>query len=212
MRRLGSIGRAAFAASVVLGASSVTHASLAEGTQDSQHMQDPQDNQGMHDTQAAPDTTVAQAVTALLSVQKIDKTNRMLTLKTSDGQTFDAKAGPDVDLKRIHAGDSVEATYYEEIAIAINASGKTATKSTTTTVQREGVTAKQATLTARVVSVDADKKTVTLRDPQGKMHMVKVQDPDVQAKLDRIKAGDTVDVTYTQAIAMSVQPAQQEKK
>jgi hypothetical protein len=103
----------------------------------------------------------------------------MLTLKTSDGQTFDAKAGPDVDLNRIHVGDSVQATYYEEIAVAIRPSGKTAPKTTQTTVQREGVTAQQATMTAKVVSVDAEKKMVTLRDAQGKTHAVKVQDPDL---------------------------------
>ena len=36
--------------------------------------------------------------------------------------------------------------------------------------------------------------------------MLKVEDPDLQAQLGKIKAGDSVDVTYTQAIAVAVEP------
>jgi lipopolysaccharide export system protein LptC len=75
---------------------------------------------------------------------------------------------------------------------------------TSTTTQRGGVTAQQATLTAKIQSVDLKKNTVLIRGPQGKTHTLKVDDPDLQAKLRQIKPGDTVDITYTQAVAVAV--------
>jgi hypothetical protein len=195
MRRLTRIGRAAVMGVMLSSATVITHVAFAQGGDDA----GPQDPQGVQ-------RATARAVTAMLSVQKIDKSTRLLTLKTADGETFDAKAGPDVDLDRLRVGDPVRATYYEEVAMGIRTTGQTGPKTTQTTVERDGVTAQQSTLTARIVSVDADKNTVVLRDPQSRMHSVKVVDPDVQAELDRIKPGDVVDVTYTQAVAISIQP------
>ena len=199
MRRVASIVRAAAAGVLVIGTATVAHPSRA---QDAGMPNTPQASQDTQVDQA----TEAQAVTAILSVQKIDKSTRMLTLKTPDGRTFDAKAGPDIDMGRLHVGDPVQATYFEEIAVALTPAGSPAANPSQTVIEREGVTAQQATLTARVISIDPAKETVTLRDPQGKMHSVKVNDPHVQAELNRVKPGDNVDVTYTQAVAISLQP------
>jgi hypothetical protein len=72
--------------------------------------------------------------------------------------------------------------------------------------ERGGVTAQQTTITAKVLAVDTDSNSVALRGPQGATHIIQVQDPDLQAQLGKIKAGDSVDVTYTQAVAVSVEP------
>ena len=77
---------------------------------------------------------------------------------------------------------------------------------TQTTVQRGGATAQQTTVTARIVSVDPNANTVTVQGPQGLMHSLKVKDPDLQARLSRLRPGDTVTVMYTRAMAISVQP------
>jgi hypothetical protein len=73
-------------------------------------------------------------------------------------------------------------------------------------VQRGGVTAVQATLTAKIVAVDEKNDSVTIKTANGDTHSLKVEDPQLQAMLPKIKAGDNVDITYTQAVATSVEP------
>jgi Cu/Ag efflux protein CusF len=174
------------AAAIIVGASTVARPVPAQ--------QSPQDTA----------TPASEVVTASRMVQKIDKASRMVTLKDSQGNTLDVKAGPDVNLGKLKVGDSVHTVYYQELAVGISV-GK-APHVTTTTTERGGVTARQTTVTARILSVDTSKNTVTVRDPQGRMHTMKVQDPDLQARLGRVKAGDNVQVTYTQAVAVSVEP------
>jgi hypothetical protein len=154
-----------------------------------------------------PVETEATAVIATATIQKLDKADRKLTLQGPSGQSFDVKAGPDVDFDRLHVGDRVNATYYEEVAVAINRIPHAAPSAAARTVQRGGVTAKQATVTARIVAVDAADDTVTVRTADGRQRTVKVEDPALQAELPAIRPGDDVDLTYTQAVAIEIEPA-----
>jgi hypothetical protein len=152
------------------------------------------------------------AVIATATIQKLDPADRKLTLQGPSGPPFDVKAGPDVDFDRLHVGDRVNATYYEEVAVAIDRIPHTAPTVAARTVQRGGVTAKQATVTARIVSVDAADDTVSVRTPDGKQRTVKVADPALQAELPAIRAGDNVDLTYTQAVAIAIEPVGEPSK
>jgi Cu/Ag efflux protein CusF len=217
MQRVARISRAAAAAVILAGISSASAMSVAgqdtpdKGNQDqgsrdqSSQGREMQDQSGRN--QDPPTTVKAQLVTGTPTIQKIDKANRKLTLKGAQGKTFELKAGPDVNLDQLHVGDRVNASYYEEIAVAINKHVEGTPKVASTTVQRGGVTAQQSTLTARIVSVDTEKNTVGVRMPDGKTHTLKVDDPDLQTQLSKIKPGDNMDITYTQAVAVSVEPA-----
>ncbi|WP_408228762.1 MULTISPECIES: hypothetical protein [Paraburkholderia] len=57
---------------------------------------------------------------------------------------------------------------------------------------------------ADVVAVNPKHKTVTLRGPKGNTLDLKVEDP---AQFANIKKGDQVDAVYTEALAISVEPA-----
>jgi Cu/Ag efflux protein CusF len=155
----------------------------------------------------SPDTASAEVVTATATIQKIDKTSRMITLKGDQGHMVDVKVGPSVTIDKLKVGDKVNAAYYEEVAVALHKPGEQAAKMTQTVTERGGVTAQQTTITAKVLAVDTAANTVVLRAPGAAAHMLKVEDPDLQAELGKIKPGDNVDVTYTQAIAVSVEPA-----
>jgi Cu/Ag efflux protein CusF len=161
-----------------------------------------------HADQSNPNPSVAsaQVITGTGTVQKIDKEKRLVSIKGDGGHDFEAKVAPNVSLDKIKVGDRVNAAYYEEIAVSLRKQGEQAPKTTQTVTERMGVTAEQTTITAKVVSVDMDKKEVTLRGPSGGTHELRVQDPDMQAQLGKIKPGDNVDVTYTQAIAVSLEP------
>jgi hypothetical protein len=64
-----------------------------------------------------------------------------------------------------------------------------------------GVHAQTVQITATVTKVDRAKQEITLRGPRGKSVAVAVQDP---ANLDKVKKGDLLEITYTEAVAISV--------
>ena len=140
------------------------------------------------------------------TIQKIDKDGRVVSVKGDRGNTVDIKVGPNVALDKLKVGQRVNAAYYQEVAVALHKPGEQAPKMTQTVTERGGITAQQTTVTAKVVAVDLATNNVVLRGPQGETHAVSVKDPDLQAQLGKIKAGDSVDVTYTQAVAVSVEP------
>ncbi len=186
MRMTSKLGRVAAAFAIALGVASVPRSSPAD--------------------QPAPETASAEVVTASAIVQKIDKDSRVVTLRGEKGSVLDVKVSPDVKLDKFKVGDRVNAAYYTEVAMSLHKTGEPAPKSTQTVIERGGVTAQQTTLVAKVVSVDPAQNSLMLRTPQGATHSLRVQDPDLQAQLPKIKPGDSVDVTYTQAIAISVEP------
>jgi hypothetical protein len=77
---------------------------------------------------------------------------------------------------------------------------------TATTVQRAGVTANQATVTARILSVDPARNSMVIRGPFGGESTLTVEDPALQARLQQIKPGEDFDVTYMQAVALTIEP------
>jgi len=186
MLEVSRVGRALAATAIIASVSSVPRPSSAE--------QDPQ-------------TVTSEVVSGSATIQKIDKANRMVTLKGMEGRTIDFKVGSDVNLDRLRTGEKVDATYYQELAIGIRRHGQSAPTRTEKTTQRGGVKVRETMVTAKVESVDVGNKTVVVRGPDGNTHSLQVEDPDVQAQLSKIKSGDMVDLTYTQAVALSLQPS-----
>jgi hypothetical protein len=52
------------------------------------------------------------------------------------------------------------------------------------------------------MAIDKQKNTITLKGPEGKLTTVKVQDP---TNLEKVKVGDELMITYTEALAISVE-------
>lgn len=67
-----------------------------------------------------------------------------------------------------------------------------------------GEIGREVTIIADVVAVDRHANTVTLRGPRGQTVDVVVSDPE---RLKRVKKGDQVKAVYTEALAISVDPA-----
>jgi hypothetical protein len=64
--------------------------------------------------------------------------------------------------------------------------------------------ATEITVTATIEAMDKVSETVTLKGPDGDVVTVKVQDP---ANLEKVKVGDAIVITYTEAQALSIQSA-----
>jgi hypothetical protein len=56
-------------------------------------------------------------------------------------------------------------------------------------------------VTGTISAIDKKAKTVTLKGPSGETETLKVEDP---KNLAAVKVGDMVDITYTQALAVSL--------
>jgi hypothetical protein len=156
---------------------------------------------------------VVRAAEVSAQVVAIDKTTRTLTLKGPQGNSVDVVAGEEVrNFDQIKLGDLVVARYAEALTLELR---KTKVKAGEPTVREEAARAKpgerpavaggrEVTAIADVIAVDPKKSTITLKGPRGNVVTLNVQNPD-QFKV--VKKGDQVEVTYTEAIALSVEPA-----
>jgi len=157
--------------------------------------------------------TAVAAVEASALVVGLDKATRTLTLKRANGQTTDVVAGPEVkNFDQIKVGDSVVVRYIEALSLELR---KTKGEMGQPVVREEMAKAKagdkpavaggrQVTAIAEVTALDPVKKTITLKGPRGNSLTLDVRNPE-QFKV--VKLGDQVEVTYTEALAVSVVPA-----
>lgn len=150
--------------------------------------------------------------TVSAQVVGVDKATRTLTLKRAQGDVVNVVAGEDVKkFDQIKVGDVVVARYVEAFTLELQK-----VKSTDKgTVVREGmarsapgqapagVKGHQMTVIADVVALDAQKSQITLKGPRGDAVTLDVRNPD-QFKV--LKVGDQIEVTYTEALAISVEP------
>ena len=156
--------------------------------------------------------TVAATVSVSASVEAIDKTTRQVTLKGPKGNLNTITAGPDVrNFDQIKVGDIVTVRYVEALTLTLKKDGKelrganeTAGAARAPAGERPaGVVATQTEVTANVIATDAKTQTVTLKGPK---QTVELKVPDAgQFKL--IKVGDQIQAVYTEAVALSVDPA-----
>ena len=156
---------------------------------------------------------MARTVEVSAQVIAIDKATRTLTLKGPKGEALDVVAGEEVrNFDQIKVGDNVVARYVAALTLELK---KTKVAAGDPTV-REGLAkaqpgerpavagARQITAIADVTAVDPQKSTITLKGPRGNVVTLNVQNPD-QFKV--VKKGDQVEVTYTEALALTVEPA-----
>ena len=152
-------------------------------------------------------------VTATALVQAIDLDKRIVTLKGPKGNVFDLKVGEEArNLPQVKIGDEVKVTYYESIAFRLLKPGEAPVPAQEAAVvdrakqgeKPAGMAGRQVTITATIEAIDTKKQMVTLKGPDGKSFTAKAQDP---KNLARVKAGDEVVITYTEALAIAVEPA-----
>ena len=164
---------------------------------------------GAGQTPVIPSETVGEAcvVTIRAWVDAIDKTNRTVTLKGPRGGTVTLDVKDPTKLDAMAVGDPVVAAYLEALALKVRrvpgAGPGTSVQEaraeiTSATVGREVV------VTATITAVDRNAQTVTIKDPRGNPETIKVKDP---ANLQGIDAGDLAELTYTQALAITLDKA-----
>lgn len=161
-----------------------------------------------------PMETIEDTVEASATVQKVDVLNRLLSVKTESGETVTVKVGPEVqNLVQVREGDRVVVRYREAIGATIAATG-----GQPITVDVEADQAKlgerpraEASTTTNVpvtiASVDTKRNYVSFYGGDGLMRAITVETPQAKEFIKQLKPGDNVVVSFTEAVAVSVEPA-----
>ncbi|HEY0551989.1 MAG TPA: hypothetical protein VGF13_20470 [Verrucomicrobiae bacterium] len=158
-------------------------------------------------------------VSATATVQAVDVEKRELTLKGPLGNVETLTVDPAVKrLNEIKVGDEVTAKYYVSIAGELREPTAEEKKNPLMIVEGAAKAPKSASPAAgglRVIRVVATveglarpTRMVTLKGPRGNYMDVRARDV---KRLEKLHLGDTVVVTFTEALAVSVEKAAQQK-
>ena len=161
--------------------------------------------------------SAARVVTITASVEAIDPAARTVTLKGPRGNVVTLPVSEKAkNFDKVKVGDMVVVRSLEALSLELKKGGTGIRERS----EREGSAtaqpgqqpaagaARQVTVVADVMAVDEKRQTVTLRGPKQTVDL-KVKDP---KQLKLVKVGDQVEATYTEALAVSVDPAPAKKK
>jgi hypothetical protein len=161
--------------------------------------------------QAPTDIDQSMLVQTAAEVVEVDHKARMVTLNL-DGHLATLRVGKDVtNLGEIKAGDYLEVTYFEGKQVSILPPGAAAPSTTTDVLAGKDspvpeVAGRQVTKTAVVLDVDQFKKTVSFRGADNRVREVALGGTDLEHYLHEVKKGDTVQLTFVQAVALALKP------
>jgi hypothetical protein len=115
---------------------------------------------------------------------------------------------------QLHVGDKVTVSYYQGIAAQMAKGGKTMSEPVGSTFGYRAAKGAQpgagagASMTGTVTIEDVDPSThsVAFRSSDGSVHVISARSPQMQQFVDTLKHGDVVEVTYTESLAVKVDP------
>ena len=157
---------------------------------------------------------VAEEITLTGKVVAIRKESRMIIVEGPKGGQVSLKAPKEgQNFDQISMGDTVTARYFESVALAITpvadaqpgASEVAAVSLAPPGATPGGAIVDQIQLRAVVAAVDAEARKVTLDVPAGGQRVVKVREG---VDLARVKVGEEVSVTLTEALAITIAPSE----
>ena len=161
-----------------------------------------------HPVSAQSKTIQGEAKTLTVTVEAIEQATRELTVKRPDG-SYDVFYMPST-IKRfetLKVGDKITARYYENMVLQLKAPGeKDVNTGSMGVTKAEGgkaavTSARQRTITATIAAIDPQVPSITFTGPNGWKYSGRVQD---KAALAKVKVGDKLDITWTEALLLSI--------
>jgi hypothetical protein len=157
----------------------------------------------------------SEKTTEQATVIKVEKASRLVTMRDDLGDTLSIKAGDEVkNFAQIKVGDVVKVTYTEELTIHVEAAGAPEMTSEKTTEAAKPGEKPAASVTERtkykatITAIDKKSGTATLKSYDGEEFVITPLHPE---NLDKVKLGELVVFTHTQAVAMSVEKVAKKK-
>jgi hypothetical protein len=154
--------------------------------------------------------TLTAPITQTVTIQAIDESDRLVTIRNAKGEESTVYAGPEVKrFSELKVGQQVQMRYYESVVFMLaRADQKTAALKEANAVTPSknaapgGTIGRQLTATVDVVAVDPSVPSITIKTAAGRTITRKVEDA---KHLKGIKAGDRIVITYTEAALLQVE-------
>ena len=154
-------------------------------------------------------TVTGKEVSTTATIEGIEQGTRQLYVKRADG-TNDVVYVPEA-IKRfssLKVGQKITVRYYENVVLRMAAPGAapidSSSRSVTPAAGTAGTAARQQTITATISAIDPKLPSVSFTGPRGWNYTTRVQDKEL---LSKFKVGDKVDITWTEAMLVSVEDA-----
>ena len=155
--------------------------------------------------------TLSEAEVITAEVLAIDKENRLVTLRGPENNVVEIEVSEEArNLDQVNVGDLLKVEYLESVAIYLGKAG------TQPVVDAEMVMARTdkgempgafavgtMDMSASIVGIDRDQRTLTLKLPDGEIVTTDV-DPAVKL-FDTLRVGDTIHARLTKAFAIAVE-------
>lgn len=163
-----------------------------------------------------PSAVVEDRITVVATVESVDMRSRDILLRGPGGGLFTVKAGPEVrNLAQVRAGDRVFITYQEALAVQLAPRGQAtppidrgAAVALAGSGQRPaGAAFEVIRARVRIESVARATNTVTFVGPNNVINIVTVRNPEMIAFIRQLRPGDEVELSYLEAVAISVEAA-----
>jgi hypothetical protein len=114
------------------------------------------------------------------------------------------------NFSNVTVGDKLTLRYYDNIVLILKKPGENTVVDRRTEAVTPGVAgtsgtlAKQRTITATITVIDEQAPSVSFKGPRGWTFSSPVKD---RAALSKVKVGDQVEITWTEAVLVSLEPA-----
>jgi Cu/Ag efflux protein CusF len=177
----------------------------------------PRASQAAQETSVAPEAIPTRKEAVLVSVtatvEAIDYGTREVTLKGSLGNTVTFNVDARVKrLLEIKVGDLVQANYYISVVAELRKPTAEEAEHPLVVTQVAGkapltedpaaIAAREFKVVTTVEGIDRSTQTVTVKGPRGRTLTARAKNPD---RLKEIQIGDTIVITYTEALAVSLE-------
>lgn len=165
--------------------------------------------------QETPEPFVAASTKTITgTIQAISQSDRHVVLQGTGGTRLILEAGPGVsNFDNVKPGDRVVVNYQEGLIAAVTPPGE----GVQGTARAAGpapdgdlpgaVAGEVIATTVTIKSVDKAANKVTFERPDGTERTLSVSDPKAREFVHGLKSGDEVQLTYKEALAVSIEPA-----
>ena len=173
------------------------------------------------DNREAPPAGIDEAtlVEVIAKVTAVDMANRLVTIEGPEGNSVVIQVTDQVkNLPNVKVGDKVRIEYYRSAFVEIekgDSSGELGTEVSAARVSAPegqkpaGAIGVEMVRRAEVVFVDPYQKFISFRSPDRGLRKISLKDtPELQHYLKELKKGDIVQVTYSEALGISLEPAE----
>jgi hypothetical protein len=156
-------------------------------------------------------TIEGDSISVTVTIEAIEQSTRTLTVKDDKGIYETIQAPPEMKrFSELKVGDKITARYYDNVVVRMKKPGEAAVDVDSAALTRgkgasaAGTAAAQRTITVTVTALDPKANSVTVKGPNNYVYSRKVRD---KKTFNALKVGDQLDMTWTEAVLISVDPA-----